>query len=91
MYQFMEKLIRIVLPRLRDFQGVPRTSVDGRGNYSLGLREQLVFPEVDFEKVDAVRGLQITVVTTAQKDEEAELLLELLGMPFIKKEEGNGK
>lgn len=86
MYSFLEKLIRIVLPRLRDFQGISRNGFDGRGNYSLGLSEQQVFPEVDFEKIDAPRGLQITVVTTAKTNAQAEQLLELLGMPFTKKE-----
>ncbi|MCJ7828055.1 50S ribosomal protein L5 [Patescibacteria group bacterium] len=86
MYQFLDKLIRIVLPRLRDFQGVSPDSFDGRGNYNLGLREQLVFPEVDYEKIDKVRGLQVTIVTTAKDNESARLMLGLLGLPFSKKE-----
>lgn len=87
MFAFLEKLIRIVLPRLRDFQGVSRTSFDGRGNYSLGLAEQQVFPDVDYEKIDKPRGLQVTIVTTAKNDAQAEALLEAMGMPFTKKEE----
>lgn len=84
MYDFFEKLVTIVLPRLRDFQGVSLKSFDGQGNYSLGLPEQIVFPEVDYAKVDKVRGLEITIVTNAQTDEKAKRLLELLGMPFEK-------
>jgi large subunit ribosomal protein L5 len=84
MYQFFDKLTSAVLPRRREFQGVPRDCFDGRGNYTLGLREQIIFPEVDYDKVDKVRGIGITVVTTARTDEEAESLLELLGMPFVK-------
>lgn len=82
MYDFFDKLVNAVLPRIRDFQGVPTHSFDGRGNYSLGIKEQLVFPEIDYDKIDKVRGLEITIVTTAKKDEEARRLLELLGMPF---------
>lgn len=84
MWTFLDKLINIALPRVRDFRGVPSGSFDGRGNYSLGLREQLVFPEISFDQSDAVRGMDITIVTTAQTDEEARSLLELLGMPFRK-------
>jgi large subunit ribosomal protein L5 len=84
MYDFMEKLVNAVLPRIRDFQGVSRNSFDGRGNYNLGLKEQIVFPEVDYDKVDKIRGLEITIVTTARKDEEARRLLELMGMPFAR-------
>ena len=84
MYQFFDKLTSAVLPRRREFQGVPRDCFDGRGNYTLGLREQIIFPEVDYDKVDKVRGIGITVVTTAKTDEEAESLLELMGMPFVK-------
>ena len=73
---------RIALPRIRDFRGVPGKSFDGRGNYSLGLREQLAFPEIDYDKVDRLRGLEISIVTTAKTDEESKRLLELLGMPF---------
>jgi large subunit ribosomal protein L5 len=82
MWDFLERLTTIVLPRIRDFRGVPARSFDGRGNYSLGLREQLAFPEIDYDKVDRLRGLEISIVTTATSDEEAKKLLELLGMPF---------
>jgi large subunit ribosomal protein L5 len=82
MWHFMEKLLTSALPRIRDFQGVPERSFDGRGNYSLGLREQLVFPEVEYDKIDRLRGMEITVVTTAKTDEEGRRLLQLLGMPF---------
>ncbi len=84
MYDFLEKLFHAVLPRIRDFQGVPRTSFDGRGNYTLGMKEQIVFPEIDYDKVDKVRGLEITIVTTAQNNEEGLRFLELLGMPFAR-------
>ena len=84
MYEFLDRLINAALPRLRDFQGVPTRSFDGRGNYSLGLREQLVFPEIDYDKIDKLRGLEITVVTSARTDQEARRLLELLGMPFAR-------
>ena len=82
MWDFLERLTRIALPRIRDFRGVPTKSFDGRGNYSLGLREQLAFPEIDYDKVDRLRGLEMTVVTTAKTDEEGQRLLALLGMPF---------
>jgi large subunit ribosomal protein L5 len=82
MWDFLERLTRIALPRIRDFRGVPAKSFDGRGNYSLGLREQLAFPEIDYDKVDRLRGLEISIVTTAKSDEESKKLLELLGMPF---------
>ena len=82
MWDFLERLTRIALPRIRDFRGVPTRSVDGRGNYSLGLREQLAFPEIDYDKVDRLRGLEVSVVTTAKTDEEAQRLLALLGMPY---------
>ena len=82
MWDFLERLTRIALPRIRDFRGVPGRSFDGRGNYSLGLREQLAFPEIDYDKVDRLRGLEISIVTTAKTDEESKRLLELLGMPF---------
>ena len=82
MWDFLERLTRIALPRIRDFRGVPGKSFDGRGNYSLGLREQLAFPEIDYDKVDRLRGLEISIVTTAKTDEESKRLLELLGMPF---------
>jgi len=82
MWYFLEKLVTVALPRIRDFQGVPDRSFDGRGNYSLGLKEQLVFPEVDYDKIDRLRGLEVTIVTTAKTDEEGRALLRLLGMPF---------
>jgi large subunit ribosomal protein L5 len=82
MWDFLERLTRIALPRIRDFRGVPSRSFDGRGNYSLGLREQLAFPEIDYDKVDRLRGLELTVVTSAKTDEEGQRLLALLGMPF---------
>jgi large subunit ribosomal protein L5 len=82
MWDFLDRLINVVLPRQRDFQGVSPDSFDGRGNYSIGLREQLVFPEIDYDKVDKVRGLELTIVTTAQSDEEARRMLALMSMPF---------
>jgi len=82
MYDFIERLVNAVLPRLREFRGVPRESFDGRGNYTLGLREQTVFPEIDYDKIDKVRGLEVSIITTAKTDEEGRQLLELLGMPF---------
>ncbi len=82
MWDFLERMTRLALPRIRDFRGVPGRSFDGRGNYSLGLREQLAFPEIDYDKVDRLRGLEISIVTTAKSDEESKKLLELLGMPF---------
>ena len=85
MYDFLEKLMTLALPRLRDFQGVPADAFDGRGNYTLGMKEQLAFPEVDYDKIDKVRGMEITIVTTAHTDEEGRRLLALMGMPFSKK------
>jgi large subunit ribosomal protein L5 len=82
MYDFLDKLINVALPRLRDFQGVSTDSFDGRGNYTLGLREQLVFPEINYDRIDKVRGMEVTVVTTSRTDEEGRRLLALLGMPF---------
>ena len=84
MWEFLDRTLNAALPRIRDFQGVSRTAFDGRGNYSLGLREQIVFPEIDYGTVDRIRGLQIVIVTTARRDEEARRLLELLGMPFAR-------
>jgi large subunit ribosomal protein L5 len=84
MYVFLDKLINVALPRLRDFQGISPEAFDGRGNYTLGLREQLVFPEIDYDKVDKVRGMEVNIVTTARTDEEGRRLLALLGMPFKK-------
>lgn len=84
MYDFLDKLINVSLPRVRDFHGVSTRSFDGRGNYTLGIREQLIFPEIDYDKVDKVRGMDIVVVTTANTDEEAHALLAEIGMPFAK-------
>jgi large subunit ribosomal protein L5 len=82
MYDFFDKLVNITLPRIRDFQGVPRNSFDGRGNFTLGMKEQVVFPEIEYDKVDKSRGLEISVVTTARTNEEGRRFLQLLGMPF---------
>jgi len=82
MYEFTDKLVSIVLPRVRDFRGVSAKAFDGRGNYSLGVREQLIFPEIDYDKVEKIRGMEMIFVTTAKTDEEARELLRLLGMPF---------
>ena len=82
MYEFYQKLVTIVLPRVRDFKGVSPKSFDGRGNYTLGLKEQIIFPEIDYDKVDRARGMNITIATTAKTDEEAHELLKLMGMPF---------
>ncbi|CAN5677174.1 50S ribosomal protein L5 [soil metagenome] len=82
MWDFLERLTRLALPRIRDFRGIPSRSFDGRGNYSLGLREQLAFPEIDYDKIDRLRGFEISIVTTAKSDEESKRLLQLLGMPF---------
>ena len=84
MFSFLEKLIKVILPRLRDFHGLSSRSFDGRGNYTLGMIEQIVFPEIDFSKIDKIRGLEITIVTNAKNDEEAKKLFEYLGMPFAK-------
>jgi large subunit ribosomal protein L5 len=84
MYAFLYKLINIALPRVRDFQGVSPNSFDGRGNYTLGIKEQLIFPEIEYDKIDKIRGMDITIVTTAETDEEAKELLTLFGMPFRK-------
>ena len=82
MYYFLDKLINVALPRIRDFQGISPDAFDGRGNYTLGLREQLVFPEIDYDKIDKLRGMEISIVTTARSDQEGRRLLALLGMPF---------
>ncbi len=82
MYEFLDRMITFALPRVRDFQGLSTRSFDGRGNYTLGIREQIVFPEIDYDKIDKVRGLNVTIVTTARTDEEALVLLRALGMPF---------
>lgn len=84
MWEFLDRLITAALPRVRDFQGLNPNAFDGRGNYSLGVREQIIFPEVDYDKVDKVRGLQVTIVTNAKTDEEGRRLLELIGVPFRK-------
>lgn len=84
MYEFLDKLMNAALPRIRDFRGVPNDAFDGRGNYNLGLREQILFPEIDYDKIDKLRGMEITIVTSAKTDEEARRLLELMGMPFAK-------
>lgn len=84
MYDFVDKLVSISLPRVRDFRGVSKKAFDGRGNYTLGIREQLIFPEIDYDKVNKLRGMDIVIVTTAKTDEEASELLGLLGMPFAK-------
>jgi large subunit ribosomal protein L5 len=83
MYDFLDKLMNTVLCRIREFQGVPRSSFDGRGNYTLAFREQTVFPEIDYDKIDKVRGLELSIVTTAKTDEEGRQLLEMMGMPFV--------
>jgi large subunit ribosomal protein L5 len=85
MFEFFDRLVNIALPRLRDFRGVSPKSFDGRGNYTLGLRDQLIFPEIDFGKADKARGMNITIVTTAKSDDEAYELLRIMGMPFAKK------
>ena len=82
MYEFLDKFMNIALPRVRDFRGVSRKSFDGRGNYALGIKEQLIFPEIDYDKIDKIRGMDIIVVTTAKTDEEAREFLALMGMPF---------
>jgi large subunit ribosomal protein L5 len=82
MYEFLDKLIHIALPRVRDFRGVSPKSFDGRGNYTLGIREHIIFPEINYDKIDKIKGLNITIVTTSRTDEEGRLLLRLLGMPF---------
>ena len=91
MYYFLDKLMNIVLPRIRDFQGVPDSSFDGRGNYTLGLADQTIFPEIEYEKVDKLRGLAISIVTTAGSDDGGRALLEELGMPFGKEKSIYGK
>jgi large subunit ribosomal protein L5 len=82
MYEFVDRLVNVALPRVRDFRGVPTNAFDGRGNYTLGLRDQIIFPEVDYSKVEKLRGMNVTFVTTARSDEESKLLLTYLGMPF---------
>ncbi len=84
MYDFLTKLIHIAIPRIRDFRGLPRRSFDGRGNYTMGIKEHIIFPEVDLDKVDKIKGMNVTIVTSANTDDEARHLLELIGMPFRK-------
>ena len=84
MYQFLDKFMNVALPRVRDFRGISANSFDGRGNYAIGLKEQLIFPEIEYDKIDKVRGMDINIITTANTDEEAKALLELMGAPFIK-------
>ncbi len=84
MYDFLTKLINIAIPRIRDFRGISRKAFDGRGNYSLGIREHIIFPEIDYDKIDKIKGLNVTIVTTAKTDKEALVLLEAIGMPFRK-------
>jgi large subunit ribosomal protein L5 len=84
MYEFFDRLVNAALPRIRDFRGLSAKAFDGRGNYSLGVREQLIFPEIDYDKVERIRGMQINIITTAKNDEEGKRLLELLGMPFAR-------
>jgi len=87
MYDFFDRLVNAILPRAREFQGVPQNSFDGRGNYTLGMKEQLIFPEVDYDQIDKVRGLEVSIVTTARTNDEGRQLLESLGMPFTKSED----
>jgi large subunit ribosomal protein L5 len=88
MWTFFDKLVNAVLPRMHEFQGIPADAFDGRGNYTLGLKEQILFPEIEYDKVDKIRGMEISIVTTARNDEDGKHLLELLGMPFAKDGEG---
>ena len=87
MWDFLDRLMNIALPRTRDFRGVPRNAFDGRGDYSLGIREQIIFPEVDYNQIDKIRGMQVNIVTSAKNDEEGRRLLELMGMPFVREAE----
>jgi large subunit ribosomal protein L5 len=87
MWAFFDRLVNIALPRVRDFRGISPNAFDGRGNYTLGLKDQLVFPEIEYDKIDKLRGMEVTIVTTAQNDDEARALLRLLGMPFSGKKE----
>jgi len=86
MWAFIDRLLNTALPRVRDFRGVSANAFDGRGNYTLGLRDQLIFPEIEYDKIDKLRGMEVTIVTTAKNDDQARVLLQLLGMPFSKKE-----
>ncbi|HSJ87163.1 MAG TPA: 50S ribosomal protein L5 [Anaerolineales bacterium] len=86
MWSFLDRLMNTALPRVRDFRGVSGNAFDGRGNYTLGLRDQLIFPEIEYDKIDKLRGMEVTIVTTAKNDDQARIMLQLLGMPFSKKE-----
>lgn len=86
MWSFLDRLVNLALPRVRDFRGVSPNAFDGRGNYTLGLRDQLIFPEIEYDKIDKLRGMEVTIVTTAKTDDQARALLQMLGMPFSKKE-----
>ena len=86
MWAFLDRLMNTALPRVRDFRGISANAFDGRGNYTLGLRDQLIFPEIEYDKIDKLRGMEVTIVTTARNDDQARVMLQLLGMPFIKKE-----
>jgi large subunit ribosomal protein L5 len=86
MWSFFDRLVNTALPRVRDFRGISANAFDGRGNYTLGLRDQLIFPEIEYDKIDKLRGMEVTIVTTAQNDDQARVLLQMLGMPFYKKE-----
>jgi large subunit ribosomal protein L5 len=86
MWAFLDRLLSTALPRVRDFRGVSANAFDGRGNYTLGLRDQLIFPEIEYDKIDKLRGMEVTIVTTAKNDDQARVMLQLLGMPFSKKE-----
>ena len=86
MWQFFQKLIAVALPRVKDFRGVSKTAFDGRGNYSLGIEEQIIFPEIEYDKIERVRSLQVTFVTSAESDQQSRRMLELFGMPFVKEE-----
>ena len=86
MWSFLDRLVNTALPRVRDFRGVSGNAFDGRGNYTLGLRDQLIFPEIEYDKIDKLRGMEVTIVTTAKNDDQARVLLQMLGMPFSKKE-----
>jgi large subunit ribosomal protein L5 len=86
MWAFLDRLMTVALPRVRDFRGISGNAFDGRGNYTLGLRDQLIFPEIEYDKIDKLRGMEVTIVTTAKNDDQARTMLQLLGMPFSKKE-----
>ena len=86
MFEFLDRLVNVALPRVRDFRGVSAKGFDGRGNYTLGIRDQLIFPEIEYDKIDKLRGMEVTIVTTAKNDDQARVMLQLLGMPFSKKE-----